>query len=114
MTAPARLTRRGFLAASGAASIVLLSGCGGGGGPAPFNPQVDKTTAWRLSTRNVAGASNAAKCHAANKRFDSAANADANRAHSGDKSRVVPIDISESMWDAWFGTGVNMVDLRQI
>ena len=115
MTAASRLTRRAFLAASGAASIVVLSGCGSSSpGPAPFTPEVDKTTAWRLSTRNVDGASNAAKGHAANKRFASAAVADANRAHPGDKSRVVPIDVSEAMWDVWFGTGQDMVDLRKM
>ena len=109
-----RLTRRGFLIASGAASITVLAGCGGTQTFLPDSPTVDKTTMWRLSTRNVDSASNAAKAHAANKRFVSAAAANAMRAHPGDQSKIVPLDITEATWDKYFGTGLDCVDLRQV
>ena len=111
-----RLTRRVFLAATGAASIAALTGCGGGSGggdpavPDPSGPAV----AFRLSTRGINTASNAAKAHAANKRFATAAAAEANRAHPGDPSRVVSIHVSEATWNAWFGGGAQVVDLRTL
>ena len=107
------LSRRSFLIASGAVSIGMLAGCGGGGTPAP-RVGVEQTKAYRLSTRRVASASNAAKAHAANKRFISPDVADANRAHPGDKSRIVTIDVSPATWNLWFGRGQAIVDLRRI
>jgi hypothetical protein len=89
----------------------MLTGCGGGG---TSNPAVQQTKAFRLSTRGVSSASNAAKAHAANKRFPSAAIADANRAHPGDKSRIVAIDVSPATWNLWFGGGRSIVDLRRL
>ena len=109
-----RLSRRGFLLASGAASITLLAGCGSNDAFMPISPGVDQTKMWRLSTRGVPSASNAAKSHAANMRFVSAAAADLGRAHPGDKSRIVPLDISPTVWDQYFGGGFEMVDLRRI
>ena len=105
------LSRRLFLIASGAASIGMLTGCGGGG---TSNPAVQQTKAYLLSTRRVPSASNAAKAHAANKRFLTAEVADANRAHPGDKSRIVSIDISPATWDLWFGGGQSITDLRRL
>ena len=107
-----QLSRRGFLALSGITSVIVLTGCGGGDAFTPFSTTVDKTTMWRLSTRNVSGASQAAKKHAANKRFVSAQAAALNRAHDGDRSRIVPLDVSESTWEQYFGSGADMVDLR--
>jgi hypothetical protein len=109
-----RLSRRGFMIAAGAASITVLAGCGGGDAFTPFSPAVDTGKAWMLSTRNVSGASNAAKAHGASKRFVSAAAADAGRAHPGDNSRVVSVDIAEATWTTWFGGGLDGVDLRQL
>ena len=109
------LSRRGFLALSGITSVVVLTGCGTGGDTfTPFANTVDKTTAWRLSTRNVSGASQAAKKHAANKRFVSAQAAMLNRAHAGDHSRPVPVDVKEATWESWFGGGADMIDLRNV
>ena len=109
-----RLSRRGFLLASGAASITILAGCGGGDSFAPMSAAVDQTKMWRLSTREVSSASNAAKAHAASKRFVSPAAAEAGRAHPGDKSRIVPLDISPTIWEQYFGSGAVMVDLRSL
>ncbi|MGE0190502.1 MAG: hypothetical protein AB7T63_00535 [Planctomycetota bacterium] len=110
----ARLSRRTFLASSGAASVAALAGaaltlpgCGGGSGGGGSG-----ATAFRLSTRGLSGASNAAKSHAANKRFVSSQAADLNRAHEGDFSKIVSISISQATWNAWFGGGADMVDLR--
>ena len=107
-----RLSRRIFLLSGAAVGAGLLVGCGGSDSFTPFAPTVDQTKAWQLSTRGVASASNAAKAHAANKRFVSAAAADAGRAHSGDKSRIVQIDVSPATWQQWFGGGFDVVDLR--
>ena len=109
-----RLSRRIFLLSSMAAGAGMLVGCGGSDSFTPFSPTVDQTKAWQLSTRGVDSASNAAKAHAANKRFVSAAAADLNRAHPGDRSRIVQIDIKPATWQQWFGGGLDCVDLRQI
>lgn len=106
------LTRRTFLAATGALSVGVLAGCGGGSSSSAV--AVDKTKAYQLSTRNVSSASNAAKAHAANKRFVSPEVADATRAHPGDRSRIVSIDIAPATWELWFGGGSPVVDLRRI
>ena len=103
------LSRRVFLAATGATSLALLVGCGGGSGP---SVAVDETKAVRLSTRKVSGASTASKLNAANKLFVSAAAASLGRAHPGDKARIVTIDISPATWQLWFGDGTQVVDLR--
>jgi len=71
------------------------------------------TVAYRLSTRGRR-ASNAAKAHAANKRFRTRASADLVRAHMGDRSRVVRIDVSARTWDSWFGGGADVADLRHL
>ena len=109
-----RLSRRLFLLSSAAVGAGMLVGCGGSDSFTPFSPSVDQTTAWQLSTRGVGTASNAANAHAANKRFVSAAAADLGRAHNGDKSRIVQIDIKPATWQQWFGGGLDCVDLRQL
>ena len=110
-----RLSRRTFIASSGAASVVALAGaaltlpgCGGGSGGGGSSG----ATEFRLSSRGLSGVSNAAKSHAANKRFVSAQAADLNRAHEGDVSKIVSISISQATWNLWFGGGADMVDLR--
>jgi hypothetical protein len=110
------LTRRGFLAATSAVTLGALVGCGSSssaGSNLGSNP-VDETKAYRLSTRDVGSASNAAKLHAGNMRFVSPEAAEASRAHRGDKSRIVPIDIKRETWQKWFGGGATKVDLRHL
>jgi hypothetical protein len=86
---------------------VVVVACGGGGSPAPAQSAV----AYRLSTRGRR-ASRASKANAANKRFISRAAAEAGRAHPGDRARVVRLDLSRAQWDAWFGGGASVIDLR--
>ena len=111
-SAPFQLPRRGFLALL---SCVAL-GCGGGSAaPAPgpgATPTAQRDVAYRLSTRGRR-TSRAARAHAANKRFVSPEAAEAGRAHPGDRSRVVSIDIAPAQWDAWFASGAPVVDLRR-
>lgn len=87
---------------------VVVVACGGGS-PAP----APKTTAvaYRLSTRGRR-ASRASKANAANKVFASRAAAEAGRAHPGENSRVVPIDLFPDQWEAWFGGGETVIDRR--
>jgi hypothetical protein len=102
------MPRRGFLALLG---FLGLAACGGGSSGS--TPVVNKTVAFRLSTRGRR-ASQAAKSNAANKRFVSRAAAEAGRAHPGDSSRVVSLDVSSGQWDAWFGGGRKTADLRRL
>lgn len=109
-----RLTRRGFMArgviaATGAVVAGSLIGCGGNG-PATQNVTTSQQ-AYILSGRGRR-VSNAALSHNHSMRFVSAAAADACRAHAGDTSKVVTIDISAKQWQAWFGSGATKVDLR--
>jgi len=111
---PISISRRVFLAAAGAAGISSLVGCGGGGGS--FDPGGGNGTqyvAYRLSTKGKR-ASQAAKANAANKLFSTPAAADAGRAHPGDGSAVVRIDLSEARWMQLFGSGLDTVDLRRV
>ncbi len=66
--------------------------------------------AYRLSVRRNR-ASNAAKLHAANKVFATAAAAKAGRAHPRDSSRVVSIVVTRAKYDFWFRGG-DVIDLR--
>jgi hypothetical protein len=105
------LTRRGFLAATGAAVVAAgLVGCGShGGGTTVTGPQ----TAFQLSGRGRS-VSNAALSHNHSMVFVSEAAADAGRAHAGDNSKVVPTTISAKTWMAYFGAGATQVDLRKL
>jgi len=105
------ITRRVFLAAAGAAGLTTVVGCGGGGGGDPTGGGT-QYVAYRLSTKGKR-ASNAAKANAANKLFVSAQAADLGRAHPGDTSAVVRIDLSEARWMQLFGSGLDAVDLRR-
>jgi hypothetical protein len=79
--------------------------------PAPPAP-APQNLAYRLSTRGQR-ASRAAKANAASKRFATRDAAEQGRAHPGDHARVVTIDISPTQWDAWFGGGMDTIDLRR-
>jgi hypothetical protein len=104
------MNRRIFLAALGALGLAPLAGCGGDGGG---GAAVDTTLAYKLSTRGRR-VSNAAKSNAANKLFVSSAAAAAGRAHPGDRSRIVRVNVSSAFWMTHFGAGQAFVDLRHV
>lgn len=106
------INRRVFLAAAGAAGLSTLVGCGGGSGGTPSGSP-SPYVAYRLSTKTKR-ASKAAKANAANKLFVSPQAADLGRAHPGDPSDIVTIDLSEARWMMYFGAGADTVDLRKI
>lgn len=71
-------------------------------------------TIYRLSLRGRRG-SKAGKLHNANLRFATAAAADANRAHPGDRSRIVALTVSEDEFDRLFSSRDSAVaDLRSL
>jgi hypothetical protein len=112
------LSRRTFLTATGAvvAGGVLaggLAGCGDTSPPAAGTTAPDQTKAYILSGRGRR-VSRAALIHNHNWVFVSQAAAEAGRAHPGDTSKVVPIDISVRTWTQWFGGGLSAVDQRGI
>ena len=108
-------SRREFIALSGTAVAVLavfpLSGCGGG---SSSTSDVQPLSVYRLSCRGKR-ASQAAKKNNANKLFATWEAADANRAHPGDRSRIVQVNISPSRYEQLFLTpGRDVVDLRHV
>ncbi len=105
-----RLTRRVFLGVIGALGLAPLVGCGGSGSA---GGSLLRTQAFRLSTKGRR-ASNAAKSHAANMVFVSAQAANLGRAHPGDRSRIVMLNVAPATWQAWFGGGASEVDLRHV
>lgn len=79
----------------------------------PNNPR-GRRTIYRLSSRGRR-VSNAAKAHNANKRFATRAAADRNRAHPGDRSRIVPLTVSVEEYHRLFVSRHSLVaDLRQL
>jgi hypothetical protein len=111
--ADASLSRRTLLAAGGAVVLGAVVGCGGSGGPVRAGP----VKIYRLSLDGRRG-SNAGKSHNANMRFVSAFVADANRAHPGDNSKIVPLVVSLAEFERLFGPGPVpsrlMADLRHL
>lgn len=109
---PSGLTRRGFLARTGLAATTAMAlavtGCGGSGGSNPGH-----VTIYALSGRGRR-VSNAAKSHNANMRFTSPLVALANRAHPGDTSQAVPLQISQAEFDRLFGAFGVIADLRHV
>jgi hypothetical protein len=116
--APRRSTRRQFLAVTTVFVAGTLAGCGGGGGGgggAGGNSNQSKLktrTVFKLSGRGRR-ISNAAKKHNANFLFTTQKLADRNRAHKGDKSRIVSLVITEAEFKALFKKK-KIVDLRHI
>jgi hypothetical protein len=104
------IDRRVFLGALGALALAPLAGCGGDGGQGVL---VDTRVAYRLSAKGRR-TSQAAKSHAANWLFVSAAAADARRAHPGDHSRIVRVNVLPAFWMRHFGAGQLAVDLRRV
>ena len=107
------LTRREFLAwSTAAAALGVLSGCGGGASTAENTP--GGLEVYRLSGRGRR-ISQAAKKHNANKLFSTWADADRNRAHPGDRSRIVRVSISQTEYESLFIIPNRyVVDLRHV
>jgi len=102
------ITRREFLILSGAvtAAALVTVRCDGGA------ESGGATTVYKLSLRGRRG-SNAAKIHNANFLFATIEAADANRAHPGDNSRIVPVIISRVRFNQLFNNGNTAIaDLR--
>lgn len=109
------LTRRQFLAACGTAAALAalptLPGCGGGSSSTDEAPGL---FVYRLSSRGKR-ASNASKKHNANMLFATWEAADANRAHPGDRSRIVRVNISPLRYRQLFTLpGSTVTDLRHV
>ncbi len=107
------VTRRIFLASAAAVLAAgALPGCGANGS-APSATVVDQTVAYKLSGRGRR-VSRAAKSNNANKLFATATAAANGKAHPGDTSQVVMIDVSPQRWFQLFGGGNLVADLRKI
>ncbi len=111
------LTRRQFLrrSAGGVGGVVfsVLPGCGGGGGGGRSKASLETPkTVFRLSGRGRR-ISRAAKAHNANHLFLTIELADNNRAHPGDRSRIVPVKLSAAEFNRLFKKR-KFVDLRKI
>ena len=110
---PKRITRREFLAIGGGAAVLAVVGS------APRVPRAlagltQNHVIYRLSLRGRRG-SRAAKLHNANLRFTTAAVADLNRAHPGDRSRIVELTVSEATFQRLFPLpGSAVADLRKV
>ncbi|GJM15043.1 MAG: hypothetical protein DHS20C13_03700 [Thermodesulfobacteriota bacterium] len=106
------ITRRKFLQLSSAVAATAFIGisCDGGDGNQSGSDQA--VMVYRLSVRGRRG-SNASKKHNANHLFLTPEAADQNRAHPGDRSRIVSVVISESRFNQLFNGGaVEVADLR--
>lgn len=109
------LTRRQFLVWSGAAAALIavasLPGCGG---RSESTSEPQGLFVYRLSGRGKR-ASRASKKHNANMLFATWESADANRAHPGDRSRIVRVNISPDRYERLFTVpGTDVVDLRHV
>jgi len=106
-----RLTRRavmvqGIVVATGAIAAGTLLGCGGGGGGGEPLQDFVVSKAYMLSGRGLR-TSKAAQLHNHNKVFPTPEAAEVGRAHAGDTSRVVPIDVKPDTWLNWFARGIH-------
>ncbi|MCC6698402.1 MAG: hypothetical protein IT365_22445 [Candidatus Hydrogenedentes bacterium] len=100
------LTRRTFLGFAGALSMLPLLGC-------PLRPPGKGVVVFRRSGsgRHL---SNAALKHAANHLYKTRLAAFLDRAHPGDKAKVVQVTISRDLYDQLFRFGRADADLRQL
>ena len=106
------ISRRDFIRLSSAVAAVAFIGisCDGGGGNQSSSDEA--VMVYRLSVRGRRG-SNASKKHNANHLFLTPEAADQNRAHPGDRSRIVSIELSNSRFNELFDGGATEVaDLR--
>ena len=107
-----RMDRRGFL------GLAVLAGLAAsfdwpesGDAQSRASPAQDGVLAYRRSGRKR-HVSRAAKAHNANHVYATYNAAMLDPAHPGDKSRVVPVLVSASLFQAFFGNGRQSVDLR--
>jgi hypothetical protein len=108
-----QLTRRDFLIISGSLAVGTLLGSRAAAQGSPRGA-AGLRVIYRLSLRGRRG-SKAAKLYNANLRFATEAAADANRAHPGDNSRIVPLDVSADEFDRLFSSRSSEVaDLRSL
>ncbi len=109
------LTRRQFLACSGAAvAVIALGSLPGCGGRSDSTSEAEGLFVYRLSGRGKR-TSLASKKHNANMLFATWESAEANRAHPGDRSRIVRVNISPARYERLFMTpGKEVVDLRYV
>ena len=102
-------TRREFLKLSSAAVALMFISCDDSGSGSGAN---GSRTAFKLSLRGRRG-SNAGKSYNANHLYRTFEAADTNRAHSGDNSRIVTVDISRERFNELFDNGnTDVADLR--
>ncbi len=102
-------TRREFLKLSGAAVALMVISCDDSGTQTGAG---GTRTVFKLSLRGRRG-SNAAKSHNANHLFRTFQAADTNRAHPGDNSRIVTVEISRDRFNELFDNGnTEVADLR--
>ena len=109
------LNRREFLAA-GAGIIIIIGSLTGPhlGSPAAALASSPTRVIYRLSLRGRRG-SKAARRHNANKRFATQEAANLHRAHPGDRSRIVPLTVSEGFHHMIFPIPTSLVaDLRTV
>ncbi|GMV94710.1 MAG: hypothetical protein AMXMBFR82_44880 [Candidatus Hydrogenedentota bacterium] len=100
------LTRRAFMGFAAAVSFLPLVGC-------PLRPPGKGVIVYRRSLKGMHG-SNAGKKHAANHLYKTRLAAFLDRAHPGDKAKVVPITISRAFYERIFRFGRVDADLRQV
>jgi hypothetical protein len=107
------LTRREFLIIGGTVAAGTLAAGPSAGLAVPQGIPEPKLI-FRLSLRGRRG-SIAAKLHNANFRFATMEAADQNRAHPGDKSRIVQIVVSDDEFDRLFTSRNSLIaDLREL
>ena len=106
------LTRRKFIQLSGVVAATAFIGISCDGGDGNQSSPDEAVMVYRLSVRGRRG-SNASKIHNANHLFLTPEAADQNRAHPGDRSRIVSVIISESRFNQLFNGGaLEVADLR--
>lgn len=105
------LSRRTFLLLGSTIAVGALTACHGGGGGGDGSSG-STAQVFRLSGRGRR-VSRAAKAHNANKRFKTQQDADLNRAHAGDRSRIVRITVSKAEFNRLFANGP-VADLRHV
>lgn len=106
------ISRRDFIKLGSAVAAVAFVGISCDGGDGNQSNAENTVLVYRLSLRGRRG-SNAAKKHNSNHLFLTPEAADQNRAHPGDNSRIVSIELSMDKFNELFQNGaIEVVDLR--
>ncbi len=106
-------TRRQVLVSGSALAASVLAGGIAGAAHAFPTDSAGRRTIYRLSSRGRR-ASRGVKVHNANMRFKTKRAADRQRAHPGDRSRIVPLTVSVEEFHRLFGRGGHAADLRKL